>query len=118
MNVAFFLNHSFVRIHVNNVSHYNIAYSQSAICKMSAYFNLNNNVVSKGLLVNKFKMTLDSLGGLVLNYQSITSPNSDAQRSPGFDQKQHPPEVFRKKRVLKNFANFTRKHLRWSLFVI
>ena len=27
-----------------------------------------------------------------------------------------PPEVFFKKNVLKNFANFTGKHLCWSLF--
>ena len=27
-----------------------------------------------------------------------------------------PPEVFFKKDVLKNFANFTGKHLCWSLF--
>ena len=29
-----------------------------------------------------------------------------------------PPEVFRKKGVLKNFANFTGKHLCWRLFNI
>ena len=29
-----------------------------------------------------------------------------------------PPEVFCKKGVLKNFANFTGKHLCWSLFLI
>ena len=33
-----------------------------------------------------------------------------------YRQKQ-PPEVFCKKVVLKNFANFTRKHLRWSPFL-
>ena len=37
-----------------------MAYSQSVICKMAAYFNLNNNVVSKGLLVDKFNMILDN----------------------------------------------------------
>ena len=31
-------------------------------------------------------------------------------------QQKQPPEVFRKKGVLKNFAIFTRKHLCWSLF--
>ena len=31
-------------------------------------------------------------------------------------QQKQPPEVFRKKDVLKNFAIFTRKHLCWSLF--
>ena len=29
-----------------------------------------------------------------------------------------PPELFFKKSVLKNFANLTRKHLCWSLFLI
>ena len=29
-----------------------------------------------------------------------------------------PPEVFLKKDVLKNFANLTEKHLRWSLFLV
>ena len=29
-----------------------------------------------------------------------------------------PPEVFRKKDVLKNFKNFTGKHLCWSIFLI
>ena len=29
-----------------------------------------------------------------------------------------PPEAFRKKVALKNFANFTGKHLCWSLFLI
>ena len=28
------------------------------------------------------------------------------------------PEVFFKKSFLENFANFTGKHLRWSLFLI
>ena len=27
------------------------------------------------------------------------------------------PEVLRKKSDLKNFTNFTEKHLRWSLFL-
>ena len=29
-----------------------------------------------------------------------------------------PPKVFCEKGILKNFANFTGKHLRWSLFLI
>ena len=28
----------------------------------------------------------------------------------------HPPELFYKKAILKNFAIFTKKHLCWSLF--
>ena len=32
--------------------------------------------------------------------------------------KKQPPEVFVKKGVLENFANFTGKHLCWSLFLI
>ena len=42
--------------------------------------------------------------------QSITSPQNELQRSPGFAQTQA-PEVFCKKDILKNFANFTGKHL-------
>ena len=34
------------------------------------------------------------------------------------DLQKQPPEVFFKKVVLKNFANFTGKRLRWSLFLI
>ena len=30
---------------------------------MAAYFNLNNNELSKELLVNKFNMILDNQGG-------------------------------------------------------
>ena len=33
-------------------------------------------------------------------------------------QQKQPPEVLRKKNVLKNFAIFTRKHLCWRLFGI
>ena len=34
------------------------------------------------------------------------------------DLQKQPPEVFYKKDVLKKFANFTGKHLSWSLFLI
>ena len=54
------------------------------VSKMAAYCNLNNNELSKELLVNKFKTT------------SVDLPN-EPQRSPGFVQK-HPPDVFCKKR--------------------
>ena len=81
---------------------------------MAAYFTLNNNEIPKELLVNKFNMILDNQGRLVLNDQKTSSPHNEPQRSPGFVQKQ-PPEVFCKKVVLTNFANFTGKHLCWSL---
>ena len=53
----------------------------------------------------------------MLNDQSNASPYNETQRSTGFVQKQL-PEVFCKKGVFKNFANFTGKHLCWSLFLI
>ena len=56
---------------------------------MAAYFNLNNNEISKELLVNKFNMIFDN--------QGITSLANEPQWSPGFVQKQ-PAEVFCKKR--------------------
>ena len=59
---------------------------------MAAYFNLNNNEISKELLVNKFTMIFDNQVGLMLNDQKIPLPNKP-QRSPGSVQKQ-PPEVF------------------------
>ena len=60
---------------------------------MVAYFNLNNNEISKELLVNKFNMILDNQARLGLNDQKIPSPHNEPQRSPGFVQKQ-PPEAF------------------------
>ena len=71
-------------------------FSQSTIklkSKMAAYFNFNNSGILKELLVNKFNMILDNQGRLVLNDQSITSPDSEPQRSPKFVQKQ-PPDLF------------------------
>ena len=47
---------------------------------MAAYFNLNNNEISKELLVNKFNMILDNQGRLVLNDQNITSPHTELQK--------------------------------------
>ena len=38
---------------------------------MVAYFDLNNNEISKKLLVNKFNMTLYNQGRLMLNDQKI-----------------------------------------------
>ena len=86
------------------------------ISKMAAYCNLNNNEISKELLVNKFNMIKDNQCRLTPNDQKIPLPN-EPQRSPGFVQKQ-PTEVFCKKRFSKKFANFTGKHLCWSLFLI
>ena len=34
---------------------------------MAVYFNLNNNEISKELVVNKFNMILDNQGKLMLN---------------------------------------------------
>ena len=64
-----------------------MAYSHSTMqfkSNMVAYFNLNNNEISKEPLVNKFNMTLDNQGRLVLNDQSITLPHIKLQRSPEF----------------------------------
>ena len=36
---------------------------------MAAYFNLNNNEISKNLLVNNFNMILDNQGRAMLNDQ-------------------------------------------------
>ena len=89
---------------------------------MAAYFNLNNNGISKEHLVNKCNVIFDDQGRLTRNDQKIPLPN-EPQRHPGFAQKQS-PEVFCKKRcsvkkgVLKKFANLTGKHLCWSLFLI
>ena len=70
---------------------------------MAAYFNLNNNEISKELLVNQSNMILDNQGRRVLNDQKISSP-----------QMNQPPEAAGKG-ILKNFANFTGKHLCRSL---
>ena len=37
--------------------------------EMAAYFNLNNNEISKNLLVNKCNMILDNQGRAMLNDQ-------------------------------------------------
>ena len=65
-------------------------YSQSTIklkSKTAAYFDLNNNRILKELLINKFNMIWDNQGRLVLNEQSITSPDNEPQKSPKFVQK-------------------------------
>ena len=60
---------------------------------MAAYFNLNNNEISKELLVSKFNMILDNQGRIVQNNQKTASPHNKPHRSPRFVQKQ-PPVVF------------------------
>ena len=81
---------------------------------MAAYFRLNNNKISKKLLVNKFNMILDNQGRAMLNDQKIILLN-EPQRSPGLFRSSH-WSCSVKKGVLKKFADFTRKHLCWNLF--
>ena len=83
---------------------------------MAAYFNLNNNEISKEHLLNKFKMILDNQGRLMLNDQKIPLSN-EPQKSLGFVLKQY-RGVLQKKGVLKKFGNFTEKHLCWGIFLI
>ena len=82
---------------------------------MAPYFNLNNNEISKLLLVNKLNMILVNQGRLKLNDPKIPLLN-EPWRSPGFVQKK--PPVFFKKGVLKKFASFRRKSLCWNIFSI
>ena len=50
---------------------------------MAAYFNLNNNEISKDLLVNQSNMILGNQGRRVLNDQKISSPqNEPLQKQP------------------------------------
>ena len=51
---------------------------------MAAYFNLNNNEISKELLFNIFNMIWDNQGRVVLYDHSITSPGNETRKSPGF----------------------------------
>ena len=81
---------------------------------MAAYFNWNNNEISKELLVSKFNIVLGNQNRL--NDKKIPLLN-EPPRSRGFVQNQ-PPEVFCKQGVFKKFANFTRKHPCWNLFSI
>ena len=82
-----------------------------------AYSQSQYNLKVKWLLVNNFNMILNNQDRLVLNDQSITSPHNESQKSPGFVRSSHQRCSVRKD-VLKTFANFTGKHLCWSLFLI
>ena len=81
---------------------------------MAAYFNGNNNEISKELLVSKFNIVLGNQDRL--NDKKISLLN-EPPRSLGLAQNQ-PPEMFCKKCVFKKFANFTRKHPCWNLLSI
>ena len=81
---------------------------------MAAYFNLNNNHISKELLVNKFNMMLDNQSRLVLNNQNpLRHTMNHRDLLVLFRSSYRKCSV--KKGVLKNFENFTEKHLCWSL---
>ena len=81
---------------------------------MVAYFNLNNNEISKEHLVNKFNMILGNPGRLMLNDQNIPLPNEDLRDLLGLFRSSH-RRCSVKKDFLKKFANFTGKHLYCSL---
>ena len=51
---------------------------------MAAYFSLNDNKISKEILVNTLKMILDNQSRLALNDQGIISPHNELQKSFGF----------------------------------
>ena len=65
---------------------------------MAAYFNLNNNEISKKILVNKFNI-LDNQGRVMVNDKK--NPFAKWTKWSWFVPKQ-PPEVFCKKVFLKS----------------
>ena len=65
------------------------------IKEMAVYFNLNNNEISKEILVNKFNLILDNQSRLMLNDKKIHLPDK-THKSHWFVQKR-PPEVFCKR---------------------
>ena len=73
---------------------------------MAEHLNLNNNKISKELLVNKFNLILDNQCRLMLNDKKINLPD-EPHKSHWFVQKR-PPEVFCKRRfseiLQKNFC--------------
>ena len=81
---------------------------------MAAYFNLNNNHISKELLVNKFNMMLDNQSRLVLSNQNPLRHKMNHRDLLGLFRSSY-LKCSVKKGVLKNFENFTEKHLCWSL---
>ena len=67
---------------------------------MAAYFNLNNNEISKELLVNQSNIILDNQGRYVLNDQKIPAPHNEPQGSPVFVQKQSPGVFLKMSQIL------------------
>ena len=84
---------------------------------MTAYFNLNNNKISKELLVNKFNMILVNQCRHVLNDQIIICHSMIHRDLLCLFRSSH-WRCSIKKGVLTNFVNFTGKHLSWNLFLI
>ena len=82
---------------------------------MAVYFNLNNNEISKDLLVNKFNMILDNQGRLVLSDKKKSLRHTMNHRDLLGLFKTSYQRCSVKKGVLKNSANFTGKYLCWSL---
>ena len=68
---------------------------------------------SKGIFALILRISFHSTA----DEQRLTDNIMMAAKLPSAVQKQ-PPEVFCKSAVFKNFAIFSRKHLRWSLFLI
>ena len=81
---------------------------------MAAYFNLNINEILKELLVNKFNMILDNQGTLMLNDQKFLHYTMNHRDLLGLFKSSHQRSSV-KEGVFKNVANFTGKHLCWSL---
>ena len=81
---------------------------------MTAYFNLNNNEISKELLVNKCNMILNNQGSLCYITKKHLRHTMNHRDLVGLFRSSH-RRCSVKKGVLKNFANFTGKHLYWSL---
>ena len=84
---------------------------------MTAYVNLNIYEISKELFVNKFNMILDNQGRLVLNDKVSLRHTMNHKDLVGLFRRRH-RSCSVKKGAIKNFANFTEKHLCWGLFII
>ena len=83
---------------------------------MAVYFNLNNNEISNELLVNKFNMILDKVDLCWMNKKSLRHTMNHRDLLCLFRSSHR--KCSEKKDVLKNFANFTEKHLCWSLLQV
>ena len=101
------------RLNSNKESHW----LQVSTYKLLEYYSSNMNMQS----ANQFSSTLASFINLVVFIKNINVLSLRHQCFPEnirsfLKQQKQPPEEFRKKSVLKNFAIFTRKHLCLSLF--